>query len=608
LGWFIVLGVLLVGAYLWLFGRNELNQQESSRTLKQILVSFGQVILPVIAFAGLWYLNNWVQRGSFLYTSQMNLPNYDWAVEQLHATASTPPPVAPLSYLVSLGFMFIDPAVMGYVWLVPLLLGLVSLHQTRYHAMLWLRRFVFLEVLWGILIFAQSLYGLPFLSATYNPRDIMMLAPLLCIMSAMGIQHVVTRIARETAVDWRTLGLIGGMGLVSYVHSVLAWFTKIIRPNHVWVQLLTAFTTIFGLSLRETSFQLRPDERVEFVASNLPKLGTLGILAGLPVIGTLIGGYLYRRRSSRQSNAPQPHSSIPGKTVLAITLILVWAIIVPRVSMYQHESPQSLFAASLSATYGTLYDFLETPLIEPGRGILTYQAPDGLPYYLSNNPIIDLRWPANLGMLRDALTASSPASAVDQLQSVGIHYLLLNPSTLDTLDRSLDSAFTQVLNHPAYSTLQAKYGAWTLYVLGDTGVDETTVPLEGWVVDARYTNASYRFTSTSDALILELIPTDNDSRVTLRYDAIPNLFLTESSTVRLHLEGSANARLLLRLFIGPDASYDVVQWQAVSAVNGTQLSLFSIAGSTLRGDAYLALISEDGLPASVRFLGISIFL
>ena len=136
-----------------------------------------------------------------------------------------------------------------------------------------------------------------------------------------------------------------------------------------------------------------------------------------------------------------------------------------------------------------------------------------------------------------------------------------------------------------------------------TAAPASFVPLSGWTMDPLYTNAPYFLSSGTSDLFLRLDATDTNSRVTLSNLDIPKLGLSDYTYIDVAVSGTANAKILLRFFLDDGTGFDVVWWGSPTALDATKFNLNPYAGRTLT-IAYVALMSSDGLTASIDITGI----
>jgi hypothetical protein len=88
--------------------------------------------------------------------------------------------------------------------------------------------------------------------------------------------------------------------------------------------------------------------------------------------------------------------------------------------------------------------------------------------------------------------------------------------------------------------------------------------------------------------------------------AVPALSLADYSHVDVAASGTSNAKILLRFFMDNGNSFDVVYWKDPTTLNAISFDLSPYAERTLRGDAYIALMSSDGLDASIDITEITL--
>jgi uncharacterized repeat protein (TIGR02543 family) len=131
------------------------------------------------------------------------------------------------------------------------------------------------------------------------------------------------------------------------------------------------------------------------------------------------------------------------------------------------------------------------------------------------------------------------------------------------------------------------------------------VPLASWVVDSSLTNAPYTLSSTESELSLDLDASDTGSRVTIYTLGVPALNLGNYNHIDVSVTGTSNARILLRFFLDDGSGFDVVYWSDPATLDAINFDLSAYAGRTLK-IAYVALMSSDGLDASIDITGIAL--
>ena len=630
LGLFLFLAVLSGICYLVATHNSILGRKVDSDMIRSLIKKMVLLLAPFAILSSLWYVNNLMKFGSLLYTSSVNLPNYDWALGVLKPTEHTYPTANMWHYSMYFASMFVDPAVMGYIWLVPLLAGLIYMLRARLEIFNVLLLF---ETIFAITVFSQVVYGIPNVGTpTYNPRDILLLAPLLTTILSIGIVSLSSTFRRKSD-NIRSivipLLLVAYFGIMSYTHSVLVWFTSGHFPATIVGELVKNFAFSYGLTLTQTSFQLPPENRAIFIGENAGKVVTLSLVAGAPLLALICAraALIVCRRyniSARVSavmvkvrtRSKKLVSKLPlhftsekrwtsAKSVMVISLMLL-VIMIPRVEMLIAQGgTQEIKENQLKSTYRTFYELIENKGREFEGGILTFKAPMGLPYYLPEVKVIDLNYPANLAFLKDCLLSDSPYDTVVKLRQQDINYLLVNPSITRELDASLHHIISKMMQNPELAILSQSLGSWRLYTLGPYAVEKTFIPLSGWSVDSRYTNASYFLNSTESGIYLQLDATDTNSRVTIRNLNAPKLNLSDYHYVVLTVEGSGNARILMRFFLDDGSSFDAAYWKDPYTFMTAPFDLSPYFEKTLRGDAYVGLKSSDETPSSINILEIS---
>jgi hypothetical protein len=596
------LSYLLVGKH---FPKMSIEGPKIARLAKGIFL----FLVPLAAFSSLWYLSNQIRFGTLISTSSINLPNYDWALETLKLGATLAPIAGFWHYFAYFTFMFADPAVMGYVMLVPLLIGLVFVLKGHYIDSLVL---LFFGIISASVVLSTIAVSLPS-ALGYNPRDILPLAPLLATLSAIGIFHATsnshlnnTHNAKSTFVP---LLLVAYFGLLAYVHSVYLYFTEHTSMTAIG-GLMSALASSVGLNLTQTSFQLSYVDRPAFVGENITRIVSLSVVAAIPFLVLTICKHsnLFMMGSrtvvhkTRFHHFPWQQVSRLKNVFLIFSVLLI--IIVPRLEIVAIQGGlQGIIENQLANEYGDLYGLFADSSKQLNGGILTYQAPSCLPYYLPGVKIIDLSVPANLARLRDSFRSPNPSVTRAELNQYGINYVLVDPS-IKQLDTILNSSISKIISDPELAILAGVFGSWTLYDIGPHSIEKTSIPLSGWSICPQYTDADYALSSNETDLFLELRPNATDSRATIVNFDLPKLNLLDYDYIFARVDGSPNSRVFIRFWSDDDAGLDIVYWVNPYIVNSIVFDLHSYAGKMLRGEAYIGLKNVDGKPSSIRITAI----
>ena len=133
-------------------------------------------------------------------------------------------------------------------------------------------------------------------------------------------------------------------------------------------------------------------------------------------------------------------------------------------------------------------------------------------------------------------------------------------------------------------------------------MEKDSIPLSGWNVDSRTTFGNYSLASSESELSLGLDQGIVDDRITILNTQLPNLNLSDYNYISINMNGTNNALVLFRIFFEDGTFVDIAFWESLiyfkPLINVTQ-------SGTMRGDAYIALVSSDGNPCSSTFYEIS---
>jgi len=137
-----------------------------------------------------------------------------------------------------------------------------------------------------------------------------------------------------------------------------------------------------------------------------------------------------------------------------------------------------------------------------------------------------------------------------------------------------------------------------------TVVEPPTVPLSGWIVEPNATSTEYVLNSSSLGLSLELeqvaFPGVMPSVVTLYTVNCSRLSLSDYDYINVTATGTDNVLVLLGFSLVDGSSFNVTDFADIDTLNTVSFDLAPYAGRILRGDAYLVVMSFDGMPASIE--------
>ena len=137
-----------------------------------------------------------------------------------------------------------------------------------------------------------------------------------------------------------------------------------------------------------------------------------------------------------------------------------------------------------------------------------------------------------------------------------------------------------------------------------TVVDPPTISFSDWVVEPTSTTTEYVLNATNSTLSLDLeqvaYPGMMPSLVTLYTVNCSRLSLSDFEYINVTATGTANVLVLLGFSMDDGTNFNVTNLETIDTLNSQLFDLTPYAERTLRGDAYLVVMSADGLPASIE--------
>jgi ABC-type antimicrobial peptide transport system permease subunit len=131
------------------------------------------------------------------------------------------------------------------------------------------------------------------------------------------------------------------------------------------------------------------------------------------------------------------------------------------------------------------------------------------------------------------------------------------------------------------------------------------VPLSGWMVNSNFTSANYAIDSTESNLFLEVQPVSFVGVVTAYTLSCPKLSLSTYSRVNVSATGTDNALVSLGFSLDNGSVFYAANFTSPAILNATPCDISSLSERTLRGDAFLTVMSSNGMPASVNLTEIA---
>ena len=567
------------------------------------------IIIPFILLASLWYINNLIRFGSLIYTSNISIPNYEWADDILRKILQSN---NQLSY------------VMGYIWLIPLAFGLVFLIKNKTQNLSFL---LFFSIISVILIYSQTVYYASTTSPyATNPRDLIPIAPMLSIIAVYGIARLVQNHStsiEKMRIKTMTYVIVAFYGLASYLHSVYIYFGGAVF-NSLWIyKLLTGFLSLFGLTLQQTSFQLWTIDRISFITQYPLSILALSLVIAIPliIISFMKHGLPKVRKIVSQITRAKDgwfHTRLPAikfvslpstkkDSLKAIGLLLMFIIIIilPRAVIITTQSGlQNSRNYQMSMYYGPLHELLIDDGVEMKGDILTFAAPPGIQYYLPNINVIDLRYSANLAHLRPAFNSTNPFDIASNLRATGIRYLLFNLNTFSDLDNILNNSLGSIMSNISLSVENGKFGNWVLYSLGPFEISREVFPLSNWELDDRYVSGPVSLENNGSMIALNLTTGSSGSRIAIKNYKIPHLNLSEYNYISFKICGTNNSRVLIRFYLNNNTPLDFAYWNSPDAID--RFDFGSYSQNSFRGDAFVSVISNNEQPAIVYLKEIAV--
>jgi ABC-type antimicrobial peptide transport system permease subunit len=126
------------------------------------------------------------------------------------------------------------------------------------------------------------------------------------------------------------------------------------------------------------------------------------------------------------------------------------------------------------------------------------------------------------------------------------------------------------------------------------------VPLSEWTIDTNTTTGEYVLDSSLSNLFLELEPVDFTSMATIYTLKCPQLNLANYTYVNVTATGTNNAGVILGFLLDDGSTITVANLTDPVTLDTVPFDLTPYAGRTLRGEAFMTLVSLNGTRASIN--------
>jgi ABC-type antimicrobial peptide transport system permease subunit len=134
---------------------------------------------------------------------------------------------------------------------------------------------------------------------------------------------------------------------------------------------------------------------------------------------------------------------------------------------------------------------------------------------------------------------------------------------------------------------------------------QPVVPLSSWTVNSNFTSAGYVLGTNQSALFVEVKPVNFTGVVTVYTLNCPQLSLSNYDRVNITATGTRNTLVTLGFSMDDGTVFYAANFTDPATLNATPFDLTGLAERTLRGDAFLAIVSIDGMPGSVNITKIA---
>jgi len=572
--------------------------EEARGTIKIMFTFYSLGLL----FPSIWIFRNYIYFKTFIWVSEIKIPNYEWALEIL---GIGPAPTSPVQGCIGSFLLYVSTWLFlschsGTFWIVPKLIGIMD--QLKVNKKISIL-FVWLIGYW-IGFFLSRFHHFEVFGP--NPRDADFFAFICTIFSAIGLEKISKYFSKDKQ-DTIITYLVLFLGITVLSQSLMIYHYG---PLSL-VKLVDHVASLFSLSICHLTESF-PIRHYIFWVITLPKLVTMILVYNLLLFSPL----LFKKCLIYKIQVRIRIKRIISSKTKAILKIILLSILFSSFLVF----PYILLTYEFGG--GNIFTFNEKQL-EVWGGVVTEVMPKldlkdndtviisdisrfGLQYFAPKHIyIIDLSIPANLAHFKPLFTSCNISEILNILFEHNVHYFIISPWSTWFEERLLkNSTFSHLINNPEYFRYMGLSG-WKIYEF----IKGRYFIVKGWE-DSSFTEnweyveslstkgANYSFTSDGDVLSVSVA---GNATVVFRYFGLPAINTTEYPYIVCRVKGSPNARWLFRL-ISQDkkVGYDFPYWWKPS--ENWETYVFYIAETPLKDkllarEAFLAVKSIDSNPA-----------
>jgi hypothetical protein len=482
-----------------------LNEKADKTSLSKI--SYPKLMRDLMLFllfssiiAGLQFVRNYVFTGSFMWSYQIRIPNYSWALERISKIAGESAPLEHFGFEESLLLLFsflLFHSAIGMNWLIPKISGFIyGLKNNK----------LYLLIIWIAGYLIAYLPARVCIVTYINPRDMWFFVPFFSILSAIGIAKISETYFNDKRETLKVFLLIA-LSAFSFMQSelIISYGPKLLQ------EIFSSIASTSNMSLELLSLVPYRSEDLHYLSNLFYLALLLNVVVFIPLLTGKIVNKLLKRKFGRikvKVTVRSRKALHPSAVKIFLAMLLLTSSVTPYIWMsyeFGDGNPNLFGENMLKPLYGGLYTEVMHYLnenVRDGDVIMMTWSHYGLQFHLKKNAsFICLALPANLAILKSEIESNDSALLLNKLRSLGVRYVLLRKG--DAFIMNFPSLCEVVFDPRNFRLIS--FESWELYELNEKQV------IVGWM-DETFTNWTYygayegaaNFSFESDGNIIEL--------------------------------------------------------------------------------------------------------